>query len=192
VFTFSILLITHSFFSKHFHFLKLDVFLFFEYFAYFLSGTFFTPNVFKIEFMKVRKLSFFWILAFAGFLVFQDLEITDPLWAYYHGGRFWLRMNHLLLISGVGWFFIFLFVETFHRFLNQSGNVWSYLIEGALPLYLIHHPISLIIGFYLTRINTNLEYKFMIHIFGVIFFTFLIYDVMIKNSPMMRKLFGVK
>lgn len=189
-----ITLLTNLFFLKGTKFLHIDPYLFFFYLSFFLAGIFSYKNqiIFSGKILTKFQLLVLFIVSFALFAYFELIEQSDPLWMSPFWGRELIRSLHITVASLVAWSLIYLFIEIFRRITNWENKVSIYLRESSLPIYLIHHPISLALAFLLLPIEISVFFKFFIHTSFVFLLSYWIYDVFILPSAMMRKLMGMK
>jgi glucans biosynthesis protein C len=187
-------LLAHSFFPKGFKFYKVDPYLFIYYFSYFFCGIFAFSNqaIFRDNQVGLRIKVALFLTAFFLLAFFENSEKTDPLWTGYFWGGGITRLFHLFLSSLTAWSFIYFFIEFFKRFFREENSFTIYLRDGSLPIYLIHHPISLILGFILIPLDLDVWIKFSIHLVLVFILSYSIYDAIIKPSPLWRRLMGMK
>lgn len=192
--TFSMSLISNSFFPKGFKIFKIDLYLFIFYLSFFLSGMITWRNnaFFQDSPIGLIIKGLLFLLSCIILSIFEYYEKFDPLWkAYFWGGEY-KRFIHILFSSMAAWIFIYFFIEFFKRFFNFENKITIYLRNSSLPIYLIHHPISLIIGYLLKDSVLGVYPTFFLHSIFVIILSFTIYDSLIRTSPMWQRLFGVQ
>lgn len=125
-------------------------------------------------------------------IVFMDFEITDPLWIYFSYVNPWFRSIHVFLWVLSPFLWTMFFVSFFVKWGNQEGKIGAYIIESSLPIYLLHHPISLIYAYIVKDLPYPLWCKFIFHNLVVLLFSFLLYEFLIQRSKPLRFLFGLK
>jgi|JI8StandDraft_1071087.scaffolds.fasta_scaffold00022_40 glucan biosynthesis protein C len=195
IFIFSLTLFAHSFFPRGDDFFGIDKLTFAYQFGFFLIGTisFYSNSIFRLE-KTISILSFFtWLLTgISIFILFYQIEISDPLWMPYFSFGIEKRAYHIFLwcISPLVWTKVL--VMFFQKYVNFTNPFTMYLVESSLPIYLLHHPISLSVAFYFRTLTFPLYVKFSIHTLIVFSLSFILYDVLIKNSTLLRKIFGLK
>lgn len=192
--TFVISIVTNIFFLKGNKFFHIDPFLFFFYLSFFLSGIFAYKSrlLFGGASLSHTPKLILLILSILALNLFRLIEISDPLWMSPIWGKEWIRIYHLSLATITAWMFIYFFIEIFREFANWETSITIYLKESSLPIYLIHHPISLVLGYLLIPLSISIYLKFAIHTSLVFLFSFWIYDSLIKTSPTVKKLMGMK
>ena len=95
-----------------------------------------------------------------------------------HGVVFWLW---LLAILGLG-----------KRLLNFSNRLLKYATEAALPFYILHQTIIIIIGFYIIRLHIGIYSKYFSIMVLSFICTLLAYDLMVKRIAVVRFIFGMR
>lgn len=187
-------LVAHSFFPKGYLILGIEVYYFLFYFSFFMAGVlaYYNQIIFREHLLGVRRKAGLFFLALVFLAVFENLERTDPLWMEFFGPQGWIRFFHLFFAVVTAWIFIYFLIELFKRFVDRETSLGIYLRDSSLPIYLIHHPVSLTIGYFLLPLDWNLWVKFWFHLFIVLLTSFTIYDSIAKPSFLWRKLLGVK
>ncbi|WCL50240.1 acyltransferase family protein [Leptospira sp. GIMC2001] len=192
--TFSFALVGNAVFPKGLRYLWIDPYLFIFYFSFFFAGILAYKNsaIFNDDSIGLWWKVVIFVLGFGLLALFEYSEKTDPLWMSFFWTKGWIRFFHLLIASLTAWGFIYFFIEFFKRFFQKETAVSVYLRDSSLPIYLIHHPISLVIGYLLLYIDIHLGFKFIFHTISVFLFSFVIYDSIIVKSQILRRLFGMK
>lgn len=126
------------------------------------------------------------------YLVFKELEIEDPLWIYFQYVNGWVRASHVFLWVLAPFLWTSFLVSIFQSYGNQEGKLGTYLIEASLPIYLVHHPISLFFAYWVKDMEWGLWLKFIFHIFVVLAASFILYEFLIRKTKPLRFLFGLK
>jgi glucan biosynthesis protein C len=195
IFTFSLTLLAHSFFPRGDDILGIDKLTFFYQFGFFICGvfSFYAHTIFEptIELSSIVLLNWF-TFGLLILILFYQIEITDPLWMPYFYGGVTSRMWHLFLWCLSPFVWTRFFVLLFQSIANVSNPFTVYLVNASLPIYLLHHPISLLTAFFFRNLDIPVYAKFCLHTFIVLGFSFLIYDTLIKNTIILRRLFGLK
>lgn len=182
------------FFLKDEKYLNIEPVQFIYDFSFFLFGSFLigresTILKGKTNHFEIVLLGF---LSFVFFGSFYWVSTIDPYWSYFGYSGFWMRILHIFLKCLGGWIWIGFFIRLFQLFFNKTGKLNSYLRESSLPVYLIHHPISLGIGFLVVSTSLSIWIKFSIHILSVYAVTFLVYHFIIRDSDFWLTLLGNK
>ncbi|XDD47535.1 acyltransferase family protein [Leptospira sp. WS39.C2] len=133
---------------------------------------------------------FVWAIFFS--LLLMDLEITDPLWIYFSYANPLYRTLHIFVWVLSPYLWTIFFVTLLIRYGNEEGKLGRYTIEASLPIYLLHHPISLVFAFLMKDSIFPLWGKFFLHNLVVLSVSFLLYECFIQRSKPLRFLFGLK
>ncbi|EMJ97492.1 acyltransferase [Leptospira sp. B5-022] len=182
------------FFLKDEKYLNIEPVQFVYDFSFFLFGSFLigkesTILKGKTNHFEIVLLGF---LAFSFFGLFYWVSTIDPFWSYFGYAGFGMRILHIFLKCLGGWIWIAFFIRLFQLFFNKAGKLNSYLRESSLPVYLIHHPISLGIGFLVVSTGLSIWIKFSLHILLVYAITFLTYHFIIRDSDFWLTVLGNK
>ncbi|MBM7702073.1 hypothetical protein JOC83_000899 [Bacillus iocasae] len=79
-----------------------------------------------------------------------------------------------------------------HRYLRRSNHTLAYTSEAAMPVYILHQPVIVIIGFFIKDLSWSVEWK-LTFLFATCFsLVLLLYHVLIRPFNVMRFLFGLK
>ncbi len=90
------------------------------------------------------------------------------------------------------WFWLMAVLGLGQKYLNTNSTARQYLNEAALPIYILHMPLNVIVGFYVLSWDIGLLAKFLIISLGTFVASFLIYDLLVKRTNVTRVLFGMK
>jgi surface polysaccharide O-acyltransferase-like enzyme len=90
------------------------------------------------------------------------------------------------------WCWMIVFLNLGSRFLNFNNPALRYMSEASLPFYILHQPIIIMIGFWLTNWNLGVLIKFMT--LSSISFTMiaLLYELLVRRLKLLRISFGLK
>jgi glucans biosynthesis protein C len=77
------------------------------------------------------------------------------------------------------------------RWLNRSNAVVRYGAESALPVYVIHHPVVVILGSFIVGWNLPLWPRFLLLVAGAMVVTLAIYEFGVRRTRPTRFLFGM-
>ncbi|WP_108972505.1 acyltransferase family protein [Leptospira ryugenii] len=195
LFSFSMVLIGHSFFPSGDEVLGIGKLTLVYQSSFFWIGiaSYHTKNtIFQIRNVSNISLLVLFFVCMFSFVLFYEIEIIDELWMPFYYGRHWIRALHLFLwcLSPLVWtlFFVFLFQKWFHF----ENRFTKYLIDSSLPIYLIHHPLSLFYAYCIRTEVMGVTEKFFLHVGFVLSLSFLAYDVWIQNSKLLSWCFGVR
>lgn len=194
LFSFSLVLLAHTFFLKGYILCAIEPYGFIYYFSFFVSGV----AAFRfslLQFRDITKIQFLLTLVLIVFLfiLYFQLDSKDPYWiAPFESSVKAIRLIHIFLDASLAWIIIFFLLAFFKKYLNFQNSFTAYLQKSSLPVFLLHYPVSIILGYYLVRIKMDQTEKFLSHFFGVLFFSFLIYDSIVKRSSFLNLLLGNK
>ena len=77
------------------------------------------------------------------------------------------------------------------RWLNHPNRAQHYAQESVLPVYVIHHPVVLVLASFVVTWNLGVWPKFLFLLTAVTALTFLIYEFGVRRWSVMRLLFGL-
>jgi len=92
----------------------------------------------------------------------------------------------------VPWFFILALMAYGRRLLNFSNKFLGYFVEGAYPIYIIHHTMVVTIAFFAVQWSVGVGIKYISIVAFSFITTFIIYDILAKQTKITRFLFGMK
>lgn len=78
------------------------------------------------------------------------------------------------------------------RFFQRTNRLGAYINDAAFPIYVLHLPIILVIGAMVVDWQTSLFIKFAVVVLGSFLTLTVLYEGLIKRTPMIRVLFGMK
>ncbi len=96
-----------------------------------------------------------------------------------------------LLVSFVGWLGTLSCIIIGHMFLNKTNKVAEYFKKASFSIYMLHHTILVIVGYYVLMYFHNIFLQLLIILFGSFLFTIISYEI-IRKIPYLRKLIGMK
>ncbi|MBP7281743.1 MAG: acyltransferase family protein [Leptospiraceae bacterium] len=199
LFCFAAIFITNLFFNKDDSIFRVQPVSFFYYLAFFTTGVVsykkkllqnFTLN----EQSSNSNLFYFSIRILLTFTLFIYLNELDPYWMTFQNEskKIILRGVHLLVDTILAWSFIFILLYLFKKYLDNTKHILDYLRNSGMSIYLIHHPISLILANYLYYAKIPITIKFCLHTFLVYTLSFFFYHFVIKKSFILKRVFGTK
>jgi hypothetical protein len=78
-----------------------------------------------------------------------------------------------------------------NRFLNRSGPVLKYSNEAALPVYILHQTVIVVIGFYVIQSAWRIGIEFTVIMTASFIVTMVIYELLVRRWNPVRVLFGM-
>ncbi|HEY0090054.1 MAG TPA: acyltransferase [Candidatus Lokiarchaeia archaeon] len=109
--------------------------------------------------------------------------------------QLFLKINPIIIsfIVGLSSFSILITLfGLFHLKLRKKSITLEKMTEGVLPFYILHLPIIVIVGFFITRLNYGVFVKLTMIIIISLSLTISIYYFLIKRINFLRLLFGMK
>lgn len=97
-----------------------------------------------------------------------------------------------LLHDSYTWVVILALMGTAHSFLDRPTRAISYLGPASYPIYIIHLPVVVAIGYYAVQWPVSLTWKFILITAGSFIGIGLAYDLLIRRVPTIGRLFGAK
>ncbi|MCW7494448.1 acyltransferase family protein [Leptospira sp. 2 VSF19] len=163
-------------------------------FSFFLAGVFcfHWQNILFPKNNSTVKIIAILVWAILVFLIFKELEIDDPLWINFQYANLWNRTLHIFLWVIAPFLWTSFLVYIFQTFGNKDGRLGFYLIEASLPIYLLHHPMSLVYAYWVREMPWGIWVKFISHILVVLGVSFFFYEFLIRKMKPLRFLFGLK
>ena len=146
------------------------------------------------KFLKALKKNW-WLILFLSFtssiliLSTVSTSFSDPVSAP-------LSMIDLLIKWGVfsinSWFWTILLLLFGMKYLDFANNLLKYGKQSILPFFLIHHPVIIILAFYIVQWNTNIIIKLLSIMGCSLIITLGLFEVIIKRIRFLGNLLGVK
>ncbi|RJP14290.1 MAG: acyltransferase [Candidatus Abyssobacteria bacterium SURF_5] len=99
---------------------------------------------------------------------------------------------YMILFGFNSWFWIIAILSFGQRHLGFTNKVLQYGTEAALPFYIIHHTIIVVIGYYVVQWNLRGMSKFFVITTASLIVTILLYDIFVKRANVTRFLFGMR
>ncbi|NJK51785.1 MAG: acyltransferase family protein [Leptolyngbyaceae cyanobacterium SU_3_3] len=163
---------------------------FFTYFTFLLYGYLIVLDQ-RIEQGVYRHL--IPALAIAGFTTPLLLEPLDNLLTA--NGSAYGSLGYTLMTSlrsFTSWCWMVAFLSLGRKFLSFNHPALRYMSEASLPFYILHQPIILLIGFWITGWQVEVLPKFMV-LSSVAFITIsLLYELLVRRISVFRLFFGLK
>ncbi len=76
-------------------------------------------------------------------------------------------------------------------YLNKESKITNYFKKASFPIYILHLPALVIIGYYFFININNIVLQIGIIILGSFILTILVYEI-INKIPILRKIIGIK
>ncbi len=78
------------------------------------------------------------------------------------------------------------------RFLDFTNKVLRYGQEAALPFFVLHQPVIIVIAFFVVQWNSGIWIKLPIVMLGSFLVTIGLYELVVRRIRLLRLLFGIK
>jgi glucan biosynthesis protein C len=90
------------------------------------------------------------------------------------------------------WFSLFFIFYLGDRYLRGSNRFLRYTSEASMPLYVIHQPVIVLLGFLIYTLDWSVSLKFFFLVSTTCLVILFLYHVIIKKLDLLRVLFGMK
>jgi len=160
--------------------------------------------------------SYQWIFFLYGYVIGSDARIRSAV------GKAWraaLRLGCLTTLAGVAWLFlgrgpqpaetgpwvllmllrgvnswcwILAILGAAQRFLNVNNRVLRYANQGAYPFYILHQTVIIFFAYYVVQWSTAIWAKYLVISTASMIAILVLYDLLVRRSPVTRFLFGMK
>ena len=98
-----------------------------------------------------------------------------------------------MILNGINaWLWIVAILGFGRRYLNFSNNMLKYAGEAALPFYIFHQTVIVVIGYYVVKWDMGIPGKFLIINVASFVAIVVLYDLLVKRINLMRFFFGMK
>jgi peptidoglycan/LPS O-acetylase OafA/YrhL len=77
-------------------------------------------------------------------------------------------------------------------FLDFTNKVLRYGQEAALPFFVLHQPVIIVIAFFIVQWNAGIWIKLPIVLLGSFLVTITLYELVVRRIRLFRLLFGIK
>ena len=154
------------------------------YIIYFVSGFIILSSNQILDSIIKNRIAYFVESVFATFVMFTIPYLIE---SDYLSNFIWSISSYVLAwscgLSVLGYT---------KRYLNKDSNFRNLANEAIYPFYLLHQPIIVIIGYYVTKINASIFFKAIIICCTSFVCTIGIYWYFIKPYNVLRLIFGMK
>ncbi|MBI1814199.1 MAG: DUF2147 domain-containing protein [Deltaproteobacteria bacterium] len=100
-----------------------------------------------------------------------------------------------ILLAGsaiAGWCFIVALLGFANRYLARTSTILPYLTESAFPVYILHQPAIVLIGYGLIQLSLGIAAKFTLLLIAAVVATLGVYHLVVRRFAMTRFLLGMK
>jgi len=117
-------------------------------------------------------------------LVCLDVVITGPFYLD-------ILVENLMVVF-VTFSLIQCLFAMFNKFLDRPSPVWQHLSGASYSIYLLHHPIVVLLAFVIFRTSWPAEVEFAFVLGGAFTISWLVHILLISRSPLLSFLFNGK
>jgi hypothetical protein len=78
------------------------------------------------------------------------------------------------------------------RFLHANNRWLRYGQEAVLPFFVLHHPVILVIAYFVVQWNAGLLPKLLVVVLGALAISLGLYELVIRRLDPLRVMFGMK
>lgn len=96
-----------------------------------------------------------------------------------------------LFVNFVGWMGVLSCLIIGKEYLNKENKLTNYLKKASYPIYILHLPILVIIGYYTLLLIDNTILQIFLIIIGSFITTIIVYEI-ISRIPIVRRIIGIK
>lgn len=121
------------------------------------------------------------VIIFALYLLNQRLN----------DGGGWLYECDAIITMLMGIWMVNVVFALGYKLLNSHSPGISYLVNASLFIYLIHHPLTLLYGIFITPMITSNTLGFLIGLIGIFGIAFILYEIQ-RRIPVLAFLFSGK
>lgn len=148
------------------------------------------PNLSK----AIRDKSRLWYTLFVISSIIRFVLLNEYQDGFYEDTSNLVRYLLCSVMTGVHtWAAISTVLTLSHRYLAKRRNAClDYLSKASLPIYILHYPIIIILGTYITKLGLYVIPEFLVLNAFTVLFTVLIYELLVKPWPLFQVMFGVK
>jgi glucan biosynthesis protein C len=97
-----------------------------------------------------------------------------------------------LLVSALALCCCLLILYIGQRFLDFSNHWLRYGQEAALPFFVLHQPVIVVIAFFVVQWQTGIWIKLSVVVLSSFIVTISLYEFVIRRLPLLRRIFGMK
>ncbi len=135
-----------------------------------------------------------WMSLFLGSSVIRLVLLGQYQLEGFYGGSQLGRHLVCSIVTGVHtWSAIAFFLALAHRYLeNTNTDFLIYMKKASLPFYILHYPITIILGTYIKPLGLGVLPEFLLLSVLTIIITTLAYEFLVKPWPVAQSLLGLK
>ncbi len=176
-----IILLSNIFINKNFTLLEIKILDFMYYLSFYFFGiiSFKEDKFYSYKFLNSKFYSLFLFILLINYFYINKI---DPYWIDFKY-IYEYRIFHLFLESSLSWSIILFLLFQFQNKLNFDSKKLNYFRNSGITVYLVHHPISISLGYFFKNIDLSIYLKFLSQLILVYLISFFIYEVIrrLKN-----------
>lgn len=100
-------------------------------------------------------------------------------------------MERKYYIDNLRWLAILMLFGVGQSKMNFHNRVSIYLTQTSFPVYMLHMPILVVVGFFVLKLPVGVAGQFLLTVLISFIGTFFIYDI-VKRIPVLRFFLGMK
>lgn len=135
--------------------------------------------------IRQRRIS----LALAVILTLGFTKVEDLL---SQGAGYLIYILVMLLGSILIWSWLLLILGYGMRYLGSNHRLLSYANEAVLPIYILHQPVILILGYFIIPLPLPILVKYLLILPSAFAVSLSLYEFGIRRVNLARRLFGLK
>ena len=78
------------------------------------------------------------------------------------------------------------------QYLNGGGAALRYLRESSLPIYILHSPAIVLVGYFVIQLEAGIPEKFALILAGSLCLALAVYHFAVRRFQPLRVLFGMR
>lgn len=179
-------------------------------FSYFFIILLFVPEWFCLYVLNIggKSLGQFMILFLFGYYILSEESIlqklqqfqfvslafcilSGSLYTYLYCFENIRNTGMTVLYIFFGWMAIIMLLGIGQSKLNFHNRVSIYLTQTSFPVYILHMPILVVVGFFALKLPIGVAGQFLLIVLISFIGTFLIYEI-VKRIPVLRFFLGMK
>lgn len=178
--------------------------------SYFFIILLFVPEWFCLYILNIggKSLGQFMILFLFGYYILSEESILQKLQQYrfvslalcilsgsLYTYLYCFENTRSIWITGLyiffGWTVIIMLLGMGQSKLNFHNRLSVYLTQASFPVYILHMPILVVVGFFTLKLPIGVAGQFLLIVLISAIATFLIYEI-VKRIPVLRFFLGIK
>lgn len=178
--------------------------------SYFFIILLFVPEWFCLYILNIggKSLGQFMILFLFGYYILSEESILQKLQQYrfvslalcilsgsLYTYLYCFENTRSIWITGLyiffGWTVIIMLLGMGQSKLNFHNRLSVYLTQASFPVYILHMPILVVVGFFSLKLPIGVAGQFLLIVLISAIATFLIYEI-VKRIPVLRFFLGIK